>query len=506
MSVDWLAGEAALRGPLEATVAGSRTPGRTLAESPRRRVSLLELGAALPLVLKHFHSRRGGGTLQRTKRLTGQTAAAREWRALGALARAGLRAPARRAWLRRGDEEWLAMAFVPGQPFGDVLLAADGPRRRALIERLGQLVREVHAAGIVHGDLHLGNVLAGEANEPVLVDWQRARVHGLAPAQRRDLAALEFSFARSSLGRADRLRLRRAVLGGGRSALRAAGGRAAAFAHDHYRGRTRRCLRDGGGQTPFADPAGNGLRVRELPLAAVREALAAHDAALAAGGPVVLKSDERARVTRVSVGDRTLIAKEVIKGGVARRLADPLRGSPAQRGWVGGHGLQARRIGVARPLAWMDRRDGSGRSVLLMEDVGDQPCLETAPPDQIDPDALLRLLLTLHRRGVDHGDLQASHIFGLRAPRLIDLEGIRFRRRLGDDARVRALAELNASLPDTSLPADVRCVLFRRYAAALPFQMPAERALREVVRRSLARRHAWRGEGCAAGRVSSPPP
>ena len=172
-------------------------------------------------------------------------------------------------------------------------------------------------------------------------------------------------------------------------------------------------------------------------------------------------------------------------------------GSAARRGWIGGHGLRARRIGVALPVAWIDRRDHRGHSVLLMEDLGAQPCLELAPREQIDPDAILRLLLALHRRGVDHGDLQASHIFGRSEPRLIDLEGVRFPRRVSDDARLRALAELNASLPDDSLPADERRELFYCYAAALPFRIPVEQALREVIGRSLARQHAWRGLGCA---------
>ena len=39
--------------------------------------------------------------------------------------------------------------------------------------------------------------------------------------------------------------------------------------------------------------------------------------------------------------------------------------------------------------------------------------------------------------------------------------------------------------------------LFTRYARALPFSMATEAALSEVVRRSLERRHAWRGADCA---------
>lgn len=501
-TVHWQAGDETLRGPLEAAIAG-RHPSRILAENARRCVSLVAIPShsdpAGAVALKHFRPRRASGPLQPAKRLVGQTAANREWRALGALAAAGIGAPKPRAWLRRGHEEWLAMEFIAGQPFREVLLAADPVQRRELIEQLGSLVRQLHGTGIAHGDLHLGNVLYRESGGPVLIDWQRARLRNTVGLQARDLAALEFSFARNALGRSDRLRLRRSVLGPRQphDSLRAAGQRTDAFARDHYRGRTRRCRNEGGGQTSFDEPLGRGMRIRDFAAEAVREAVAAHDAALRAGGTAVLKSDDRARVTRVSVAGHTLIAKEVTKSGLGRRLADPFRGSAARRGWIGGHGLRARRIGVALPVAWIDRRDHRGHSVLLMEDLGGQPCLELAPREQIDPDAILRLLLALHRRGVDHGDLQASHIFGRSEPRLIDLEGVRFPRRVSDDARLRALAELNASLPDASLPADERRELFRCYAAALPFRIPVERALREVIGRSLARQHAWRGLGCA---------
>jgi hypothetical protein len=46
----------------------------------------------------------------------------------------------------------------------------------------------------------------------------------------------------------------------------------------------------------------------------------------------------------------------------------------------------------------------------------------------------------------------------------IDLEGVRFPRRLREARRLRAIVELNASLPD-SYPALLRCRAFRRYAA-----------------------------------------
>ena len=113
--------------------------------------------------------------------------------------------------------------------------------------------------------------------------------------------------------------------------------------------------------------------------------------------------------------------------------------------------------------------------------------------------ALAGLVATLHRRHIDHGDLKSTHIFleerdGRLVPRLIDLEGVRFPRRIGPKRRLRALAQLNASLPD-SFPNHARCRAFARYVAEHPFPGGNRRALERLVAMSLARRHRWSGAG-----------
>ena len=106
------------------------------------------------------------------------------------------------------------------------------------------------------------------------------------------------------------------------------------------------------------------------------------------------------------------------------------------------------------------------------------------------------LATSLHARGADHGDLKASHVYldpGLEAPpRLLDLEGVRFGRRISRRRRLRALAQLNASLPDR-FPDAARVAAFSRYARRLPL---GRRALKKIVARSRARSHRWSGRDC----------
>ena len=103
------------------------------------------------------------------------------------------------------------------------------------------------------------------------------------------------------------------------------------------------------------------------------------------------------------------------------------------------------------------------------------------------------LAQALHRRGVDHGDLKASHIYVRAEAEGIETHGswtwtaCASAASLDDERRLRALAQLNASLPDR-FPDAARHSAFRRYAGALPFQLwNARSALQQVVTRSLAR-------------------
>jgi hypothetical protein len=203
-----------------------------------------------------------------------------------------------------------------------------------------------------------------------------------------------------------------------------------------------------------------------------------------------------------------LVSKASRARGLPRALADLLRGSPARRAWTAGHGLQILAIGAATPVAFLEwRRLGLPvRSLVLLEDLrpdeGAHRVLETSPrPAQAAAlDAVLGLVLRLHRCGVDHGDLKASHVLlrtagGRFEPRLIDLEGVRFQRVLSARQRVRALAQLNASVGD-GLDGAARCRFFARYAQALPFAAGSRAARRDTAQESLARRHRWSGRGC----------
>jgi len=519
-SLRWTEGDPALQREIERQLAAGEA--QCLHDNARRMVFRLQRANGDVLV-KQFRVGSGRHALrERAKARLGRAPAAREWRMLTAMRAAGIPVPEPLALgtLANGDR-LLALQWIDGTPLAEALRDAPAARRD-LLAALAALVRRVHETGFVHGDLHAGNVLVA-ARGPVLLDWQHARPARTLGHRCSDLARLEFSLA-PLVSRGRRLRVRRSVLElpatrekGVRDTLLRAGAAADARARGHARSRTASACRPGRLAAAFEAEGARGLRLRELGTDALTAIRAAHRAALAARDGRVCKSDARSSVTALEVAGQRVVVKETPFRGVARALADVWRGSAGFRAWRAGHGLLARRIGAALPLAFGERRvlGVPVSSWVVLEDLRPATsatlALEAgaAAAEEV-LDALAHFAIALHRAGVDHGDLKGTHVLLQRAPsglepRLIDLEGVRFPVRLRAARRLHALAELNASLPD-AYPAPLRRRAFRRYAAALPFRGGWQPALARVVRESLARKHRWTGAGCEEAGASPSPP
>jgi len=492
-----------------------RARGDVLRDNARRRLVRLPASHGGALLVKQFRLGTGRHALREAlKERIGRSPAVREWRALRALHAAGVRVPEPLGLVRVADgDRLLVLRYVEGQPLKEALAGPPGARRRGFA-LLGVRIAELHAGGFVHGDLHHGNIVVDERG-PILLDLQHARPGAGRRARLRDLAHLDHALSYFA-SRTDRLRVVVAALGlsrplgpGGRETLRALAALVKTRAAAYAQGRTRRCLRPGRAYTRVRHRAWRGLRGSDIEPSELIEALEAH--AKAGAAAEVVKRDARALVTAVSLGEKRVIVKEHRPRGLARALADLVRGSAARRGWRGGYGLLYRGMGAARPLAFLEHRilGIPIGSLLVLEDLRpDWPA--DAPPPGADLGLVLAVLArfaaTLRRLGVDHGDLKGGNVYlrqglsGRLQVRLIDLERVVFRRRVGEGRAIRALAQLNASLPDT-YPAPARSQAFALYARAAPFSLGTERARAAVVKQSLARGHRWTGAGCVeAGR------
>lgn len=374
--------------------------------------------------------------------LTASRAPAREARALLRAARQGLRVPA----LLDVGESWLAVRFVAARP-----------ARREDLGRILPAVQRMHTAGMLHGDLHLGNILI-DGEEPVWLDLQRARFLPFIPEllRRRELGFLAFSLGDPPPQELARTRFWRELR-----------------AQRHWRSRTRRCVKESSRFTRFEFQGKRGFRMREIDPSALGKAL--EDCAQAQP----LKQGRAGRLYRSG----SWILKEHRRARFARRA------------WIAARGLEVRGIPTARAIAQVGRW-------LVMEDAG-ETLIDWVERDFADSAAsvheqlaerLAELLASLHRRGIYHADLKANNIAWSAAngARLLDYARVGFGLRVSRRRRVKNLAQLNAALPDL-VPARLRRLALQRYTEQLGRSGELESLSSEVVALSLKRKHRWSG-------------
>jgi tRNA A-37 threonylcarbamoyl transferase component Bud32 len=369
-------------------------------------------------------------------------AAAREARAHGRAPARGLPVPE----LLDSGPNWLATRFAPGRP-----------AERSDLAELLPAIQRMHDAGMLHGDLHLGNLWITSAG-PHFLDVQKARVLPHVP---RWLRRRELGYLAHSLG--DPLP----------EALASARFWRAVRAQRHWRSRTRRCLVESSAFTRFERGGEPGFRRREVDPGALARAL-----------------DELARAAPIAHGAADRLYRT--DGWILKRHASP---RAARAAWIAGHGLEARGIATGRALAW------SG-CWLVMQDAG--PTLSawvdaefaTAPEAVRNAlaDALAGTLAALHGRGIYHADLKANNVCWQPGaePRLLDYGRVHFGLRVSARRRAKNLAQLNAALPDL-VPASLREQVLAQYASRCRYRGDLAALRARVVALSLARRHRWSG-------------
>ena len=341
---------------------------------------------------------------------------------------------------------WLATRWIEGRP----AVRGDLAAILAVVDRM-------HGRGMLHRDLHLGNLIVGPSGL-VVTDLQRSRFQRWLPGwvRRRELGWLAYSLGEplpDDLAEVRFWRDRRA--------------------QTHWRSRTRRCTVESGSFTRFRPDGHHGFRIRDSdPEELVR----------------VFQQRGEAEVLKDRPGGRLLRSGPwVLKEHPSERAA--------RRSWINGHGLEVRGIRTGRGVAWAGHW-------LVMEDAGPtvtdwiESDFDSAGPEERTElaEALGGLLGDLHRRGIYHADLKANNIAWApgQRPRLLDYGVVRFRHRLSTRRRTKNLAQLNAALPDP-VKGPLREHAFRRYLEQSEFRGSSERLRSRVIDLSLSRKHRWHG-------------
>lgn len=493
----------ALAGLAQTMRAPQRTSQCTVIKDNNVRTAALCRSADVRLgtvFVKRYKSRSPGDVC---KHLVVPSKARSEWNALQLFERVGLPCPRPLAFFeqrslgRLRDSALVVEALDGAVP---LLEYVDAPARDlpvagavALARDLARYVRRMHDAGIMHRDLHGGNILVQAAAEGVprlfFIDLHRAlHLPGLSGwMRRRDLAQLCNSLA---VRTSQKIRFLQEYCRAGtgldaRAMQRPIEDLGRRLDRRRVRSRSKRCVKK---STVFTRERSRGMRCfvrRDFGLAAAEQAIAAHVALRSGDGAAVLKRARRSVLTvQQNAGGTSVCVKEYCRVGWVRALVQGLRGTRAARSWRAAHGLQVRGFHTPLPLALIERGRGPlvRESFLLtrylagsgeLNDVVQSLCRENPGALRAFLRQLAATLRAMHERGIYHADLKSNNILVLpRGPEswgfyCIDLDRVYFHRRLTFERRANNLAQLNASIAACVRVRD-RLRFFRAYACGLP--------------------------------------
>ncbi len=457
--------------------------------------------------LKHYHSRT---LLHRLGRLMGGSDARREMHCMQHLSASGVQTAKPLAYICSNGTEWLAsLAVAPAEP-ADIWHAKQlqiGQEGRLATQKvivgLAEMIGHMHSAGVIHRDLHCGNVLVrtdGTIPRLVITDLHRVlRRRRLSRCSRAANIAQIFHDRYEFTTRTERLRFLKHYLtaSGAEGTLRGWQLLVGHFAWRHRRGqhsqRDRRVFGDNryfagiklkGGwrgrvvlaskrQMSFSDAAREAFTVEQW-----RQALSNPEELFAGPGIEVAKDSASSLVIhrKLMVGTATLdvFIKRTRRKYPWKILADCFRQSRPLRAFKNGHSLLTRRIATALPLVAIERRVGPllRDSILITETVdgkqlheflstwlavpprGDVP-LGVVQQRQLAQDVLWqlgRMVQRLHDNQFAHRDLKANNIFitwsmgSQPEVVLIDLDGLSMRWYLSMTRKFQGLMRLNVSL------------------------------------------------------------
>jgi tRNA A-37 threonylcarbamoyl transferase component Bud32 len=372
--------------------------------------------------------------------------------------------------------------------------------RRRLAVRLGEFLYQIHEAGIVHNDLHAGNILIRLQEEDCpqlfLID-----LHGVKmgpslnwSARRANLVVLSHWFMICA-SRTDRMRFWRSYMSARNPNLEIRNPKQIQSTQSQrksnwdlardlearswkstlrlWRARESRYLASNRAFQPMQSKVARGHIIRGLDRLALAKIFDDPDEPFRRPGVKVLKHSPSSTVIEFNMRLNGAVGGVVYKRFRVKSWFQPLaawfRRPAALRSWVFGQGLRECGLSTPRPLAVLFRRRWGlfWEGYLLTEKISHAQelhqlvaCLSEGALSGGDPsarqqslrfyiDEVARLVRDLHRRQLSHRDLKAANILVDQTASakiwLVDLVGVRRHRRLSRRRRVRNLARLHAS-------------------------------------------------------------
>lgn len=413
------------------------------------RYSVQTGGRCYTLYLKKFPPR---SPIDWIKHLFRPSRAQRAFRAGLLLQQYGLATPPIAAFLCRKNGPWIIQNILITQEIKQARplhLALEVPcslqEKRRLIAELGKTIGRMHSAGIAHGDLRGGNVLASqEAGKRIFyfIDNERTARYPLLPYWLRIKNLVQLNMLQSHITSADRMRFLKAyagVLGLTRRKMRQIAGAVIQKTQRRlkHRAKTRLGWAEGASahwnfqRSQWGNRRGIFLTDFCKGISAA-EFLRDIDMLMDAG--LQLKDDTAARVVRCTYNNWDIVIKRYNHQGLWHSLRHTLKGSRAQKSWRFGHRLMEAGIACAAPVGVIEeRRLGIIRQSYIINEFVEGPLLYdvmhrpeyTAQQRQAVMQKVCRLLEKLGQHRLTHADMKpANLIIRQGQPVLIDLDSM----------------------------------------------------------------------------------
>jgi tRNA A-37 threonylcarbamoyl transferase component Bud32 len=308
----------------------------------------------------------------------------------------------------------------------------------------------MHAKGIFHGDLRLGNVLAGQEGDIwrfFLLDNERTRKFDRLPFGLRVKNLVQVNMVRKgNISYTDRMRFFREYCAETKISKKQSKSLAEKVVEKTnwrlneerlVRRKLRKCLRT---NTRY-------LRVKTGKYLAVFDRSFCNEAEpidfieqidpLMVKGQL-LKNDKTSYVSRLTWNGRDIAVKRYNHRGFIHSLRHTIKGTRARRGWLHAHQLRILEIPTPKPLAYIEQHKGPlvWKSYLVTEFTNGQTLHHflrngntTLQQHSAVTQQVTDLLNNLSQHRISHGDLKPSNILLTdNGPILTDLDGMKVHR------------------------------------------------------------------------------
>lgn len=384
-------------------------------------------------------------------------------------------APLAMAERRKGcflqDALLVIQAISPSFPLIELIAVGDNGE---LLSQTARLLRQTHEAGLLHQDLHAGNILVGmDGKELYLIDLHRSRLVKSLSKRRRlwNLAQFFYSLQAWLTPEAKKSFLQHydkeqdIFEGGFEQGLQEISRQEEIIRRRHMRSRTKRCLKESGG---FFVAKENGWQIwgrREWKPQQLLKIVTKHQEIVAKGKEGLIKVDRRTAITIFNYKDTRLCVKEYRYRLLWQSLKEVFRGSKACKGWLMGNGLVVRGIGGIIPQALLAKRRRGllQEAFIIMEtprgygelDRYMVKAFEAQKDDtrrEVFLDAFAGFMASLYLNRIIHRDLKTCNImvregedtwyFGL-----VDMDDVRLDKKIGLRRLLKGLIQLHTSTP-----------------------------------------------------------